>query len=174
MRQSDFYHLKETTHHWRRIWCSTFVLRPREYFIVSTRTHLKALKSNSTNIYHRFKSYRRPECVKTLWVTLYSEQERRWDYSWDKKINKKNAVFCLFFWMKYSIEKRTWVWRSRRVCLRSVFSSQILKGSRAINTKMKTMDYEEKGKIWLECDVKQRVQLEWGQFMYLIWVSFLS
>ena len=80
MRKSEFYHLKETTHHWRRNLYSMFVFRPPEYFTVSKWTPLNALKSNSTNNFHRFKSHRRPEYVQTPWVT-YSEQERRWDYS---------------------------------------------------------------------------------------------
>ena len=53
----------------------------------SKRTQLNALKSNSTKNFYRFKSYCRPEYVKTLWVTLYLEQGRRWDYSWDKNLS---------------------------------------------------------------------------------------
>ena len=82
MRKSEFYHLKETTHCWRHNAYLIFVFRPPEYFTVSKRTPLNALKSNSlTNNFHRFNSHRCPEYVQTLWVTLYSEQERRWDYS---------------------------------------------------------------------------------------------
>ena len=97
MRQSKFHHLKETTHHWRRNWYLIFVFWPPEYFIVSKRTQLNALKSNSTNMFRRFESYR-PECVQTPWVRLCSEQERRWDCSSDKGLS------VLFLLMKYSIE----------------------------------------------------------------------
>ena len=97
MRQSEFHHLKETTHHWLRNLYLMFVFWPPEYFIVSKRTQLNALKSNSTINFYRFENYRRPEGVRTPWVT-YSEQGRRWDCSWDKK----NYLFYLLR-MKYSV-----------------------------------------------------------------------
>ena len=92
-RQSKFHHSKETTHHWRRNWYLIFVFWPPEYFIVSKRTQLNALKSNSTNTVHRFKKHR-PENVKTPWVKLCWEQGRLWDYSWDKGLSQ----FSLFWW----------------------------------------------------------------------------
>ena len=115
MRQPGFSHLKETMDH--RNWYLVFVLWLAKYFIVSKRTQLNALKSNSTNNFHRFKSYRRPEYVKTTWVTLYSEQRLRWDYSWDKKLSIIFVLDKIFYWKE---GRRPW--RSRRVFLRSQFS----------------------------------------------------
>ena len=68
--------------------------------MVSKRIQLNALKSNSTNNFHRFKSYCRPEYIKTPWVTLYLEQGRRWDYSWDNKLSILFVLDEIFYWKK--------------------------------------------------------------------------